>query len=146
MSNSFTYNGSTMSSYGLYVDRIEGALGLPMPRVDVEQIAGGDGYITQGESFEGRRITAMVHVEASSCGWAGLKSRLASIAGVLADGQAGEKALVFDAISDRTYRARCVSGFTPQYSVGGASGSIEFICPNPWTEGSSSTGSGSITG
>jgi predicted phage tail component-like protein len=143
--HSLSYNGTNLSTYGLYVTRVDGIWGMPAPRYSKEPIACGDGVVTDGNTYNERVITVDYMVKAptstgSATIWAQNKSMASSIATVLRAGQDdGEKNLIFDCDTGRTWKARVDTEISPVMFQADHEGTLTFVCPNPWAVGAEVT-------
>ena len=145
MSDSLSFNGTDLGQYGLHVAGLKMPT-LPEPRAEFEQLGGVDGDAGQGATWNGRRFE-VAYTVVEGGGWDANLVTHRAIAAVLAAGQGGEKALVFDNISGRSWLARSVSPFEPGMFAGGSRGTLEFYAPYPWAKATSqSNASNAFTG
>jgi hypothetical protein len=130
-----------MSTYGLYVTNVDGIWGLPAPRYSKEPIACGDGIVTDGNTYNERVIYVdyMVKAPTSTGGntiWYQNKLMASNIAKALRAGQEeGEKELIFDCDTGRTWKVRLDTTISPTMFQADHEGRLTFVSPSPWAVG-----------
>lgn len=138
MSNSLSYNSVDFggASYGYIVDAND-FVRMPAPRINRDRLAGGDGEVAQGATFEARTGTVSGLVVATS--FANLKTQRDNIESALMAGQEGVKALTFDAFSGKQWNARVLAAAWSEETPITIRLTITFYAPDPWPEATSAT-------
>ena len=147
MSNSLSYNAVDLGgvNYGFIVEEND-FVNPPQPRINRDALAMADGDAAQGATFGA--LVGVVKGVVSAASYTALHTQRDNIAGALAAGQEGVKALTFDAISGKSWNARVLGTSWSNETPITIDLAITFYAPDPWPEATSATTAGptSISG
>lgn len=142
MAYSMTYNSVSLGQYGLVVRSASWQL-LPAPKMTSKTLAQADGQASFSASFGPREfdVDYAISIALQTLSPAKTIDELcALVATALQQTIAGEKTLVFDKWSGKSWNVRLTSAFSPAIkSARFAEGALTFIADNPWSIATSAT-------
>ena len=126
--NSVDWGGT---SYNLFVVGVpSGIPPAPEMEVHVEKLAQADGCVTQGSSWKPLVIELRCIVLSDTA--ANRATQVANIITALKTCEGGEKTLVLDAYSSKSYNVRLMNSVNASIAAQGAEFTLIFLASNPW--------------
>ena len=131
---SIAIDGVDLNDYGLWVVE-HNAPYMPQPRVNIHELGGADGAVTQGSTFASMRVKlrCVFALDDVVSGEIGLDRDvvMTDLIDILADAAMNEKSLVLGFWPTKTWTARLVSSVDGELMQRGLQFPLEFIIPQP---------------